>query len=91
MCRDFTQLCKALELFGGELVAIDGSKFLAVNSRSRNFSRAKLARALDDLEEKIARYLTELDQQDEHEPDLPAVTADALKVKIAHLRRRQEH
>jgi transposase len=91
VCRDFTQLCKALELFGGELVAIDGSKFLAVNSRSRNFSREKLARALNDLEEKIARYLTELDQQDEHEPDLPPVTADALKVKIAHLRRRQEH
>jgi transposase len=39
VCREFTQLCKALELFGGELVAIDGSKFLAVNSRSRNFSR----------------------------------------------------
>jgi len=91
VCREFTELCKALELFGGELVAIDGSKFLAVNSRQRNFSQAKLTRALQDLDEKIARYLTELDQQDAQEANVTPVTADDLKVKIDHLRTRQAH
>jgi hypothetical protein len=91
VCREFTELCKALELFGGELVAIDGSKFLAVNSRQRNFSQTKLTRALQDLDEKIARYLTELDQQDAQEANVTPVTADDLKVKIDHLRTRQAH
>jgi len=91
VCREFTELCKALELFGGELVAIDGSKFLAVNSRQRNFSQAKLTRALQNLDEKIARYLTELDQQDAQEANVTPVTADDLKVKIDHLRTRQAH
>ena len=91
VCREFTGLCKALELFGGELVAIDGSKFLAVNSRQRNFSREKLKRALKDIDEKIQRYLAELDQQDAQEPDEIPVTAEDLKVKIAHLHTRQEH
>lgn len=42
VCREFTLLCKKLELFGGELVAVDGSKFRAVNSRKRNFNQQKL-------------------------------------------------
>src|SRR6185503_6092649 len=44
VCREFTLLCRELDLFGRELVAIDGSKWKAVNSRSRNFTRSKVQR-----------------------------------------------
>jgi transposase len=91
VCREFTQLCKELELFGGELVAIDGSKFLAVNRRGRNYTPEKLKRALKEIDEKITRYLTELDRQDTEEQTFTLVTADELQTKIARLRVRQAH
>jgi transposase len=59
VCREFTLLCKRLELFGGELVAIDGSKFRAVNSRKRNFNRERLSRLIQQIDEKVAAYLAE--------------------------------
>jgi transposase len=64
VCRAFTLLCKELDLFGGDLVAIDGSKFAAVNNRSRNFTSKKLERTLLEIDAKIAAYLSELDSQD---------------------------
>jgi transposase len=57
VCREFTLLCRKLKLFGGELVAIDGSKFKAVNNRRRNFNEARLTKAIKALEEKIDGYL----------------------------------
>ena len=54
VCRAFTLLCKDLDLFGGELVAIDGSKFAALNNRSRNFTSKKLERTLLEIDTKIA-------------------------------------
>src|SRR6185369_13794167 len=65
--REFTKLCRELQLFGAELVGIDGSKFRAVNSRDRNFSEAKLNRRLQWVEEKIENYLAALQRQDEAE------------------------
>ncbi len=91
VCREFTRLCKELELFGGELVAIDGSKFLAVNSRQRNYTPEKLRRALKEIDEKITRYLAELDEQDAQEQTVTLVAADELRTQIARLRVRQEH
>jgi transposase len=67
VCREFTLLCKKLKLFGGELVAIDGSKFRAVNSRKRNFNPAKLARIIESLDERIAVHLAEMERQDRNE------------------------
>jgi transposase len=67
--REFTLLCKKLELFGAELVAIDGSKFRAVNAKRRNYSRPMLEEILQAVDERIARYLetTETaDADDEH-------------------------
>jgi transposase len=61
VCRQFTLLCKKLELFGGEMVAIDGSKFRAVNSRKRNFNRERLARLIQQIDEKVAAYLAEVE------------------------------
>src|SRR3984893_772236 len=62
VCREFTLLCQKLKLFGGELVAIDGSKFKAVNNRRRNFNEARLAKAIKGMEQKIAGYLERLDE-----------------------------
>lgn len=62
--RDFVKLCMKLELYGKELVAIDGSKFKAVNSKDRNFTRNKLADRIARIETKIQEYLVALNEQD---------------------------
>jgi transposase len=82
VCREFIELCRGLELFSEAIVAIDGSKFKAVNNRDKNFTDRKLQARLAQLEDSIARYLTELDRAD-REPTL--VTEDRvsrLKDKI---------
>ena len=88
--REFTVMCRRLELFGGQLVAIDGSKFKAANSRDRNFTRGKLERLNQRAEEKIKRYLEELDKADEQEQDNEKPTAEELQEKIEWLRGRKE-
>jgi transposase len=62
VCREFTLLCKWLDLFGRELIAIDGSKFKAVNSKDRNSTEHKLKQLLKQIHGKIDAYLKELDQ-----------------------------
>lgn len=84
VCREFVMLCKKLNLLSAKLVAIDGSKFKAVNSRDRNFTRAKMKRRLADVEAAIERYLTRLDEADRREP--PADDAETLKAKVGKLR-----
>src|SRR5437667_11710146 len=73
VCREFTLLCRKLKLFGGELVAVDGSKFKAVNNRRRNFNEARLTRAISALEEKIDDKQAELDDAEaaDSDPDEP--------------------
>lgn len=90
VCREFTLLCKRLELFGGELIAIDGSKFKAQNSKSRNFTDKKLDRAIKEIDKKIEGYLDELDEADEQEAEVTIPTAEQLKEKIEELRKRTE-
>jgi transposase len=88
--REFTLFCRRLDLFGGELVAIDGSKFKAQNSKGRNFTQRKLKRQIKDLDKKIDDYLEELDQADEEEKDVPdKPNADQLREKIEAMKRRQ--
>jgi transposase len=91
VCREFTLLCRKLKLFGGELVAIDGSKFKAVNNRRRNFNQARLTKAIKAIEEKIDTYLHELDQADaaEPDPDEPEPSAQELREKIKTLTERK--
>lgn len=62
--RNFVELCVRLELYGKELVAIDGSKFKAVNSKDRNFTKNKLKERLERIDKKIDQYLKELDAND---------------------------
>jgi len=68
VCREFVMLCKKLNLLSDALVAIDGSKFKAVNNRDKNFTRAKMKRRLAEVEASIDRYLEELASTDQAEP-----------------------
>jgi ElaB/YqjD/DUF883 family membrane-anchored ribosome-binding protein len=70
-------------------VAIDGSKFKAVNARNRNFSARKLKNQTDEIEAKIQEYLDELEKNDQQEAELPTLTAEELKKKIEILRQRK--
>ena len=87
---EFTVLCRRLGLYGGELVAIDGSKFKAVNSRERNFTADKLKGLKERAEAKLERYLQELDDNDAQEQDSEKPTAEELEEKIRWLKRRRD-
>jgi transposase len=65
VCQQFVALCRDINLLDAEIVAIDGSKFKAVNAKARNYTREKLRRRLGEIDEAITRYLTELDRADE--------------------------
>jgi transposase len=84
VCREFVMLCRKLELFGDAFVAIDGSKFKAVNNRDRNFTKAKMKRRLQQIDESIERYLGQLASADRHEP--VADKSQRLGDKIAVLK-----
>ena len=77
VCREFTLLCKRLDLFGGELIAIDGSKFRAANSRQRNVTTKDLAKRLQRLDAQIAEYLAALEASDRAEPEATASGPDS--------------
>lgn len=86
--RSFTVLCKKLELFGGELVGVDGSKFKASNSKKRNYSEARLKKAIKKIDEDIDEYLRGLDEEDKAESSPHRATAEELKEKIKLLKDR---
>jgi transposase len=80
VCARFIVLCRAMGLLTEASVAIDGSKFKAVNNRDRNFTRAKMDRRMAQIEESVARYLQQLDTADRQEP------SEALKTKTSRLK-----
>ncbi len=80
VCREFVQLCRRLDLFSQALVAIDGSKFKAVNNCDRNYTRAKVQRRLEQIEESVARYLSELDRAD-RQGTAPVAEAQTLRLR----------
>jgi transposase len=80
VCARFVELCREMGLLATASVAIDGSKFKAVNNRDKNFTRAKMERRRAQLEESVARYLSQLDTADRMEP------TETLAAKTAHLR-----
>src|SRR6266542_3161776 len=90
VCRQFVVLCQRLDLFTQAIVAIDGSKFKAVNNRDRNFTRAKMQRRMAQIEENIARYLADMDTADRAEPAIAAVKATRLRDKIAALKQQMQ-
>jgi len=91
VCREFVVLCRKLELFGGQLLAIDGSKLAALNSRDANFNAQKLQERLAEIDNKIAAYLTELESGDGTEAEVaPGPSREELAAKIASLRERKD-
>ena len=82
VCREFVLLCRNLNLFADALVAIDGSKFKAVNGRDRNFTKHKLKARMQQLEESIARYLGDLDRADRNPNTVTEFRVDQLKEKV---------
>jgi transposase len=90
VARQFTLLCRKLELFGGELLAIDGSKFVAVNARDQNFNAAKLQDLIDRADARLAEYFQQLDTADAAEPGAATLTQKELATKIAALQERQD-
>ena len=87
VCARFVDLCREIGLLATASVAIDGSKFKAVNNRDRNFTRGKVERRRAQLEESVARYLDQLDTADRHEPtEVLAAKTERLKEKLAKLK-----
>ncbi len=87
VCRRFIVLCRDLKLFSQALVAIDGSKFKAVNSRDRNFTPGKIDKRQQQIEESIQRYLNALETADRTQPAELEAKTDRLQDKIERLRR----
>jgi transposase len=87
ICARFVALCRRLGLLASASVAIDGSKFKAVNNRDRNFTAAKMKRRMAQIEESVARYLHQLDSADRQEPsEALAMRTTRLEEKIAKLK-----
>jgi len=83
VCREFVELSRQLGLFGDAVVAIDGSKFKAVNNRDKNFTPHKLKARMQQLEESIGRYLNDLDRADREPTLVPPERVARLQEKIA--------
>jgi transposase len=82
VCREFVMLCRKLKLFAEAFVAIDGSKFKAVNNRDRNFTKAKMKRRLQQIDESIERYLSQIASADRQEAAITEPKTKRLKDKI---------
>jgi transposase len=85
VCREFVALCHKLGLLSAASVAIDGSKFKAVNARDKNFTEAKMKRRLGRIEESIARYIAQLETADRRGDAVPEAKVAHFKDKIVKL------
>ena len=87
VCAQFIDLCRQLSLLADASVAIDGSKFKAVNTRDKNFTRGKVKRRMEQIEESVDRYLHQLDSADRQAPSQArTMTTERLNDKIAKLK-----
>jgi len=89
VCRNFILLCKKLDLFGCELVAIDGSKFSASNSNRNNYTKNKLEKLIKRIDEHVADYLQQMEHDDHSEASVSELSADELNKKIQQLQERR--
>src|SRR6202158_3088104 len=90
VCRQFIVLCRQLNLFSQAVVAVDGSRFKAVNNRDRNFTSAKVQRRMEQIEASINRYMSALDIADQQEATTAQSRSSKLKEKIAALKKRMQ-
>lgn len=87
VCREFVVICRKLNLFADSLIAIDGSKFKAVNNRNRNFTQAKIKLRLKQIDESIARYLGQIATADRAEQLMSSNKIERLEEKISRLKK----
>ena len=87
--RSFVALCRELDLYGRELLAVDGTRIKAVNNRERNYTRAYLSLGLKKIDERLERYLKEMDEADAHDAGSGVASATDLSAKIESLRKRR--
>ena len=85
-CSQFVLLCRELKLFSDAMVAINGSKFKAVNNRDRNYTSNKIVRRREQIETSINRYLVAMESADRLEPDIAEAKTSRLKGKIEMLK-----
>ncbi|MFZ4652397.1 MAG: IS1182 family transposase [Rubrivivax sp.] len=90
VCKEFVLLCRRLKLLTDGIVAIDGSKFKAVNNRDKNFTDRKLEARIEQLEDSIKRYLIELDRADRDAAAVLPGRVDHLKDKIVEVKQQIE-
>jgi len=86
VCREFILICRKLNLFADAFVAIDGSKFKAVNNRDRNFTKAKVKRRLEQIDESISRYLAQIASADRQDTEVSRKKVGRLKDTIKKLK-----
>src|SRR5947207_7488814 len=91
VCRQFIVLCRQLNLFTEAIVAIDGSKFKAVNNRDKNFTDRQLKARMQQLEESIGRYLAELDRADREPTAISDGQVSRLQDKITGIKAQMQH
>ena len=89
-CAQFVLLCRQFNLFTRAVVALDGSRFKAVNNRDKNFTVAKVAKRIEQVEASIARYLTALDRADRRDDDVAEARTVRLTEKIEGLRQQMQ-
>ena len=95
VCQQFVALCRDIDLLDASIVAIDGSKFKAVNSKAKSFTREKLRRRLGEIDEAISRYLGELDRADEVLEKtgmvMPEARISRVNKKLAHFKKEADN
>jgi hypothetical protein len=87
LCRQFVVLCRNLNFFSQSIIAIDSSKFKAVNSRDRSFIQGKVKARMQQIEQSIDRYLAAMDSADRATPEVTEAKAERLKEKIETLKK----
>lgn len=90
VCTQFVELCRHVGLLDDALIAIDGSKFKAVNNRDKNFTPHKLKASQQQLEQSVSRYLSDLDRADRDPSLVPKARVEQLKGKIATIRKQMK-
>ena len=88
--RTFVRICMKLKLYNKELLAVDGSKFRAVNSKDNCYNAEILHKKLERIDGHIAEYLTRMNKEDESEPNTPALTSDEVRAALQELTARKE-
>src|SRR5207253_11460822 len=90
-CRQFVMFCRRLDLFSETMIAIDGSRFKAVNTRDKNYTHGAIERRMEQVEASIARYLSALDTADRQEGEVAEAKSTRLKDKLALLTQHTQH